>query len=112
MCRATGCWNTAGALYCAVLDIVTREAMAALKARQATKANRALWTRLAYLFDAGMLPRDRKLLADCVPADRDNVWFNEVDAEELGDFATELLRRVYSEPERIRQVLERRAARA
>ena len=111
-CLAMECWNAAGALYCAVLDLVTAEALSGTRGWRANKANRQLWTRLAYLFDHDYLPRDLRLLADCVPRDREGFWFNAVDAADLSDFATELLHRKYSQPDRIRRALARREERA
>jgi hypothetical protein len=111
------CYNAAGAMFRLCLDMVTK----ALLPQDETpptpnqRQRKILFDRLAWLFEAGRLPKDLQAIADCVRDDgndgaHDGTLTKE-DAEDLLDFTTALLERVYTEPGRIAEATRRRIAR-
>lgn len=68
--------------------------------------------RLTYLFDVNILSNDLRELATCVKDDgAHDGTLKQVDAEDLQDFAMELFKRMFTEPERLRLAKLRREER-
>ncbi len=80
---------------------------------RATRRNLGL--RLPWLFDNGSLPEGLRQLSTCVKEDGNDGahagTLTTKDAEDLLDFTTVLLERLYTEPERLRLAVERRLQR-
>lgn len=115
-CMAVGCYNAAGTMFRLCVDITSRNKLpegdaSSLNAR----VRRDLGLRLPWLFDNRYLPEDLRDLSTCIKEDGNDgahrgTLTNE-DALDLLDFTEALLKRVYTEPERLRLAKERRDAR-
>lgn len=73
----------------------------------------AIWgLRLPWLFKNGLLPRDLEQLAACVREDGNDGahagTLKKPDAEDLLDFTTALLERMFTEPAKLKAAKERR----
>jgi hypothetical protein len=116
---AVGNWNAAGAMFRAAIDLATRPMLP----KEPTppekdveglnkRVRRDLGIRLPWLFDNGHLPSDLRELSRCVHQDgNDGAHAGTLsghDAHDLLDFATALLERIFTEPERLRLAQERR----
>ena len=113
-CLASQCFNAAGAMYRLALDLATKDLLPEGDEPNA-KTRRSLGLRVPWLFDNRKIPVDLKPLAECLQQDgndgaHDGTLGRE-DAEDLQDFCFELLRRLFTEPERLKQAEQRRAAR-
>lgn len=113
-CYSVQCFNAAGAMYRLALDLATKPLIPDDEP-PATKIQRSLGLRLQWLFDNGRLPVELKTLAECIQQDgndgaHDGTLTKE-DALDLQDFALEMCRRLYTEPERLRLAEERRKRR-
>ncbi len=79
------------------------------------KVRRDLGLRLPWLFAHGLLPETLKDLSFCIKEDGNDGahagTLIQPDAEDLMDFTTALLERMYTEPERLRLAQERRDSR-
>ena len=115
-CLAVGCYNAAGTMFRLCVDLATRamlpsEEIPGLNA----KTRRDLGLRLPWLFEAGHLPDSLKDLSSCIKEDGNDGAhagnLTEADADDLLDFTSALLERIYTEPERLRLAKERRDAR-
>lgn len=108
------CFNAAGAMYRLALDLATK-GMLPEEGEPPQRVRRSLGLRLQWLFDNGLLPPDLQSLAECLQQDgNDGVHdgtLSKEDAEDLHDFSFEMLRRIYTEPERVRIAEGRRTAR-
>lgn len=116
ICSAVGCYNAAGTMFRLCVDLATRsmlptEEEAGLNAR----TRRDLGLRLPWLFESGRLPDSLKDLSSCIKEDGNDGAhagnLTEADADDLLDFISALLERIYTEPERLRLAKERRDAR-
>jgi hypothetical protein len=110
-CLAADCFNAAGAMYRLSLDLATKQLLPD-EGEPITKIRRSLGLRVEWLFDKGILREDLRPLASCLQKDgndgaHDGTLKRE-DAEDLQDFAFELLRRLFTEPERLKLAEERR----
>jgi len=113
-CLMAQCWNASGAMYRLALDLATKGLLPE-EGEPANRVRRNLGLRLPWLFEQGKLPTDLQTLAECLQQDgndgaHDGTLTKE-DAEDLHDFCFELLRRLYTEPERIKIAQERREKR-
>jgi Domain of unknown function (DUF4145) len=108
--------NAAGAMFRLAIDLTTRP-MLPTEEREGLnqKVRRDLGLRLPWLFKNGVLPRELEELSHCVREDgNDGAHAGNLtmtDALDLQDFTVELLKRIFTEPERIRLAAERRAQR-
>ena len=113
-CLASQCFNAAGAMYRLALDIATKELLSE-GGEPSARVRRSLGLRIQWLLDQGVLPRDLQKLAECLQQDGNDGahdgTLSKEDVEDLQDFCFELLRRLYTEPERLRLAEERREAR-
>lgn len=115
-CLAVGCYNAAGTMFRLCVDLATRsmlppEDVPGLNA----KTRRDLGLRLPWLFETGRLPGSLKDLSSCIKEDGNDGAhagnLTEPDADDLLDFTSALLERIYTEPERLKLAKERRDAR-
>ena len=115
-CLAVGCFNAAGTMFRLCVDLATRsmlpkEETPGLNA----KTRRDLGLRLPWLFETGRLPNSLKDLSSCIKEDGNDGAhagnLNQTDADDLLDFTSVLLERIFTEPERLRLAKERRDAR-
>lgn len=115
-CMAIGCYNAAGTMFRLCVDITSRGKLPegeveGLNAR----VRRDLGLRLPWLFDNRYLPEDLRELSTCIKEDGNDGahrgTLTKEDALDLLDFTEALLKRVYTEPERLRLAKERRDAR-
>lgn len=115
-CLAIDCYNAAATMFRLCADIATRQMLP--KADESglnAKVRRNLGLRLAWLLDTGRLPEALRDLSSCVKEDGNDGahegTLSKEDADDLLDFITALLERMYTEPERLRLAKERRDAR-
>lgn len=115
-CLGVGCNNAAAAMFRLCIDIVTKgmlpeENVFGLNSR----IRRNLGLRLPWLFDNGNLPESLRELSTCVREDGNDGahvgTITKTDADDLLDFTTVLLERIYTEPERLRLANARRDSR-
>ena len=117
-CLAIGCYNASGSMFRLAIDLAMKgllpegDGSTGGPNRQQRKQ---LNERLGYLFDNNLLPSDLRELALCVKDDGNDGahdgTLKKADAEDLLDFATELFKRMFTEPERLRLAKSRRAER-
>ena len=115
-CLAVCCNNAAGTMFRLCIDLVTRTLLPEEETEGLNRATRRhLGLRLPWLFDNGHLPEGLRQLSTCVKEDgNDGAHAGNLsteDAENLLDFTTILLERLYTEPERLRVAEERRIQR-
>ncbi|WP_164093657.1 DUF4145 domain-containing protein [Stenotrophomonas maltophilia] len=115
-CLAIGCVNGAAAMFRLCVDLATVDLVPSTEQGGPNpRTARELGLRLPWLFDSGKLPEDLHELSVCIKDDgNDGVHrgsLSPADAEDLLDFTTELLRRLYTEKERVRLARERKSAR-
>ena len=112
-CFAVNCFNAAGTMFRLCVDMATKgmlpeEEITGLNA----KTRRDLGLRLPWLFQAGLLHESLRELSTCIKEDgNDGAHAGTLttdDANELLDFTTILLERIYTEPERLKQASQRR----
>jgi hypothetical protein len=110
------CWNAAGTMFRVCVDLATRPMLPDGEALGLTKkVRRDLGLRLPWLFDNGKLPADLRELSSAVREDGNDGahegTLTKVEAEDLLDFTTALLGRIFTEPMRLQIAKERRAKR-
>ena len=117
-CLSVECWNAAGAMFRACVDLATRPLLPAEGVELEglnRKVRRDLGLRLPWLFKTGRLPKGLDGLAACIREDGNDaahqVNLEKEDAEDLLDFTRALLERLYTEPGRLKEADQRRAAR-
>ena len=115
-CLAVGCYNAAGTMFRLCVDLATRSMLPSEEAPGLNaKTRRDLGLRLPWLFETGRLPDSLKDLSSCIKEDGNDGAhagnLTEADADDLLDFTSALLERIYTEPERLRLAKERRDAR-
>ncbi|ACL06382.1 conserved hypothetical protein [Desulfatibacillum aliphaticivorans] len=115
-CLSVGCYNAAGTMFRLCIDLVTRGMLPCEEAEGLNgRVVRSLGYRLPWLFDNGYLPEGLRDLSTCLREDgNDGAHAGNLtheDAEDLLEFTTILLERIYTEPEKLRLAQERRNAR-
>lgn len=115
-CLAVGCYNAAGTMFRLCVDLATRSMLPAEdEPGLNAKTRRDLGLRLPWLFETGRLPTSLKELSSCIKEDGNDGahagTLTEPDADDLLDFTSVLLERIYTEPERLRVAKKRRDAR-
>lgn len=115
-CFAVGCYNAAGTMFRLCVDLATKSFLPEKDENGLnSKIRRNLGLRLPWLFDHSLLPEALRELSTCVKEDGNDGahagTLEEADAEDLLDFTTALLERIYTEPERLRLAKERREKR-
>ena len=109
-------WNAAGAMFRACVDLATRPLLPEGEVPGLNnKTRRDLGLRLKWLFDNGKLPTDLRELSSAIRKDGNDGAHRgtrtKEDAEDLLDFTTALLGRIYTEPTRLQIAKERRKKR-
>jgi hypothetical protein len=112
-CVATQSHNAAGTMFRLCIELATRSRLPEGEAPGLNaKVRRDLGLRLPWLFENGLLPEDLRELSTCVKEDGNDGahhgTLTKEDADDLLDFAYELLERLYTEPERLRLAKARR----
>lgn len=115
-CLAAHCCNAAGTMFRLCVDLATRSKLPPGEAPGLNaKVRRDLGLRLPWLFDNHLLPGALKELSSCIKEDGNDGahagTLTKEDANDLLDFTSALLDRIYTEPERLRLAKERRDAR-
>jgi hypothetical protein len=113
---AVECWNAAGTMFRVCVDLATRPLMPEGEVPGLTqKVRRDLGLRLPWLFDNGKLPGDLRELSSAIREDGNDGahqgTLTKVEAEDLLDFTTALLERIFTEPMRLQIAKERREKR-
>jgi hypothetical protein len=115
-CISVECWNAAGTMFRLCVDLATKpmlppDGTPGIKRRD----RRDLGLRLPWLFKNGRLDPGIEPLSTCIREDGNDGAhmgaLNKEDAEDLHDFTTALLERIYTEPERLKLAERRRDAR-
>jgi Domain of unknown function (DUF4145) len=115
-CLSVECWNAAGAMFRASIDLATRPLLPVEETHGLNnKTRRDLGLRLRWLFESGRLPNDLHELSNCIREDGNDGAhqgsLKKEDAEDLLDFARALLERLFTEPRRLEIAKERREKR-
>jgi Domain of unknown function (DUF4145) len=116
MCLAVSCYNAAGTMFRLCVDLATRSLLPDGEiAGLNPKTRRDLGLRLPWLFANNHLPAALHDLSTCIKDDGNDGahagTLGKDDAEDLLDFTTALLERLYTEPEVLKLAKERREAR-
>lgn len=112
-CLTVGCYNAAAAMFRLCIDHATR-GLLPTEDRDGlnSKTRRSLGLRMQWLFKQGLLPAALEELSTCVREDgNDGAHVGSLTAEEsedLLDFSTALLERLFTEPERLKAATLRR----
>lgn len=116
ICLTVGCYNAAATMFRLCVDHATRSLLPT-EGREGLnhKVKRDLGLRLPWLFGAGLLSSSLSDLSACIKEDGNDGahagTLKKSDAEDLLDFTTALLERIYTEPTRLQLALERRETR-
>lgn len=115
-CLAVGCYNAAGTMFRLCVDLATRSMLPKEETEGlSAQVRRDLGLRLPWLFANERLPDALRELSSCIKEDGNDGahagTLKQPDAEDLLDFTTALLERIYTEPERLRLAQERRDSR-
>lgn len=115
-CLSIRCFNAAGTMFRLCVDIATKELLLQGEALGPSNNVRTkLGYRLPWLFENGLLPAPMRDLSNCIKEDGNDGahagTLTKEDAEDLLDFTTAVLERLYTEPHRIRLAEDRRGAR-
>jgi Domain of unknown function (DUF4145) len=118
-CLAIRCHNAAATMFRLCVDLATKPMLPAPEdgavPQPNSKTQRDLGLRLAWLFDNSVLPSELRELAKCIREDANDGAhvgnLSKEDAEDLLDFTTALLERVFTEPKRLALAEARRSAR-
>lgn len=118
-CLAIGCYNASATMFRLCLDMATRRLLPALADQEvpqpSSKHRRELGLRMEWLFEQNVLPCELQKLSDCVREDANDGAhrgsLGKEDAEDLLDFCTALLERIFTEPEKLRRASQRRQER-
>ena len=115
-CKSVNCHNAAGTMFRLCVDIATKgllptEETLGLNA----KTRRDLGLRLPWLFDNNVLPEGLRELSTCIKEDGNDGAHNGTlttdDTDDLVEFTTALLERLYTEPEKLKIAKLRREER-
>lgn len=111
-CLAVGCFNASATMFRLCVDLATKGRLPEEPQAPNAKIRRNLGLRLEWLFENKILPDELKELSSCIKEDGNDGahegTLKEEDAEDLLDFTTALLERLYTEPERLKIAKERR----
>ncbi|WP_441002655.1 DUF4145 domain-containing protein [Pseudocolwellia agarivorans] len=115
-CISVGCNNAASTMFRLCIDLITRTLLPEGETEGLNyRTRRDLGLRLPWLFKNNILPHTLEDISTCVREDgNDGAHQGKLtteDAEDLLDFTTLLLERIYTEPERLKQAQVRRQKR-
>ena len=116
MCQAVNCYNAAGTMFRLCVDLATRDLLPIEESKGLNhKIRRDLGLRLPWLFENKLLPEALHELSKCIKEDGNDGahagTLDRADTEDMIDFTTALLERLYTEPENLRHAKIRRDAR-
>lgn len=112
-CLVVGCYNAAGTMFRLCVDMATKSLLPEGDAEGLNaRVRRDLGLRLPWLFAANILPAALHDLSSCIKDDGNDGahagTLGKLEAEDLLDFTTALLERLYTEPEVLRHAKARR----
>lgn len=114
-CVSVECWNAAATMLRLCVDIATRPLLpeqAAIGEQPNSRQKRDLGLRIQWLIEHNFLPVSLRELASAVREDGNDGahagTLSKADAEDLLDFTTLLLERLFTEPKRLSLAAERR----
>jgi hypothetical protein len=111
-CLSVECWNAAGAMFRLCVDLAIKPKLPQNAPPSLIKA--PLGPQLDWLFKNGVFPEEVEPPSSCIKDDgNDGVHagiLKREDAEDLLDFTTQLLERMFTTPERLKLAEKRRAA--
>ncbi len=115
-CMSVTCFNAAGTMFRLCIDLVTQSMLPKEDINGLNpKIKRSLGLRLKWLFDNNKLPASLKELSSCIKDDGNDGahkgTLSKKDAEDIVDFTYILLKRIYTETERLRLAEKRRKKR-
>ena len=118
-CAAMQCWNAAGTMFRAALDLATRPMLPPAEGEQPEglnpKVRRDLGLRLPWMFKHRYLASDLEELSTCIHQDGNDGahqgTLTKHDVDDLLDFTHALLTRLYTEPAKLQAARERREQR-
>ena len=115
-CLSINCWNAAGTMFRKCLDLTAKDKLEKKVLEQLEKDRKnTLYHKISELFNNKVLSSDLKKIATYIRLDGNDgahgLMLTRYDAMILLDSTVLLLGRIYTEPERIRQIDERRAER-
>ena len=115
-CMAVGCYNAAGTMFRLCIDLSTRGMMPDGEVEGLnSRTRRNLGLRLPWLLNNGYLPESLRELSSCVKEDGNDGahegTLTKEEAEDLLDFTSVTLERIYTEPKRLQIAKERRESR-
>lgn len=114
-CLAIRCSNAAATMFRLCIDLATKAMLPPEGEEPKGNVRRNLGLRMPWLFDNGKLPEALRDLATCIKEDGNDGahegTLSAQDAEDVRDFTFVLLERLYTEPARIAEAQQRRAAR-
>lgn len=118
-CLSIRCNNAGATMFRLCVDLATRPLLPdpgdATKPQANSKTRRDLGLRLTWLFENAILPPALRELAKCIREDANDGAhvgnLSKADAEDLLDFTTTLLERLFTEPKKLELAEERRTLR-
>jgi hypothetical protein len=115
-CLAVGCFNAAGTMFRLSVDLATKALLPEIDEEGLNaKIRRNLGLRLPWLFAQGLLPDALHELSMCIKEDGNDGahkgTLTQTDVEDILDFTTALLERLYTEPHKLHLAKERREKR-
>lgn len=115
-CHSIGCYNAAATMFRLCVDLATRPLLPVENVDGLNgKIRFSLGLRLSWLFSTKRLPDALQDLSEAVKDDGNEGahegTLTKADAEDLLDFATALLERLYTEPRKLELARERRESR-
>jgi Domain of unknown function (DUF4145) len=115
-CLAVQCFNAAGTMFRLCVDLATVDLLPQANENGLNQEiRRSLGRRLKWLFDHGKLPEAYRDLSHCIKEDGNDGahagTLTKAEAEDLLDFTTNLLERLYTEPKRLALAQARRQER-
>jgi len=117
ICLSVQCWNAAGTMFRLCVDLATLPMLPAedVAGGPNKKTRRDLGLRLPWLFENGKLPADLHDLSTAIKDDGNDGahqgTLTKAEAEDLLDFTTALLERVYTKPKKVQLARERQQQR-
>ncbi|QCR38018.1 DUF4145 domain-containing protein [Nissabacter sp. SGAir0207] len=113
-CLSIHCYNAAATMFRLCLDFATKGLLPDGDEPSA-KVRRSLGLRMEWLFDKNIVPSALRDLAECVKNDGNDGAhegiLDQASALDLEDFTRIFLERIYTEPARTKEAMNRRAAR-
>jgi hypothetical protein len=112
-CLNVGCFNAAGTMFRLCIDLATKGFLPKEDSNKPhPKVQRDLGLRLPWLFNEGLLPESLREISMCIKEDgNDGAHAGTLTSEDVNDmldFTSILLERIFTEPERVKLAEQRR----